>query len=173
MLPRHFARGGRKFTSMLIGGKDSGSGPALFVHSLPLLVTGLQDAADACWGRVPRHAAPVTEICGAGVVGAVAYRVEKSNCGQLFHLWCVWDAHARVRACVWYLRFWTADLHDSGFWSDRKPPAPLELILTFQEFLLKMWRANTLQSYFEFIQIMLFFVHLLPIPQYSFENQSG
>lgn len=36
-----------------------------------------------------------------------------------------------------YLRFWTADLHDLGFWSDHKPPAPLGLILTFLEFLLK------------------------------------
>lgn len=66
VLPGRFSRRRGPF-----GCRDGGSGPALPLSPLRLLIALFQDAADAGGGRPCRDAASVAQIRQAGVVGAV------------------------------------------------------------------------------------------------------
>lgn len=53
VLPWTFSGGRGVLSCMVTGCRGGGSSPALPLSSLRLLITGLQDAADACGGRTP------------------------------------------------------------------------------------------------------------------------
>lgn len=89
VLPWNFSRGRGVFKCMVTGCWDWGSGPALPLSSLPELVTGFQDAADACGGRTSWRAPPMAQICETGVIRAVTYRTGQETNTKVRLLICV------------------------------------------------------------------------------------
>lgn len=108
VLPGKFSRSGGPF-----GWRDGGSGGALPLSSVRLLIAGFQNAADTGGGGALRDAASVAQISQTGVVGAVTCSTGERRGVQHFTL--ALYACVMGMAGLWYLRFLTAHLHSWVF----------------------------------------------------------